>query len=84
MPKNHDDELIKIKKREIKERPKKEKVKKEKAKKEKVKKEKVKKEKVKKEKPEKPSKSFGRKKKTTEDEEPLKIVSLADLKNKQD
>ncbi len=66
------------------EKVKKEKVKKEKAKKEKVKKEKIKKEKVKKEKPEKPSKSFGRKKKTTEDEEPLKIVSLADLKNKQD
>lgn len=61
-----------------------EKVKKEKAKKEKVKKEKVKKEKPKKEKNEKASKSVRRKKKTTEDDEPLKIVSLADLKNKKD
>ena len=63
---------------------KKEKVKKEKVKKDKVKKEKVKKDKVKKEKPQKAPKSFGKKKKKEEDEEPLKIVSLADLKNKKD
>ncbi|MBR4287621.1 MAG: hypothetical protein IKT55_07955 [Clostridia bacterium] len=59
-------------------------VKPEKVKKEKVKKEKVKKEKVKKEKPAKAPKSFGKKKKKEDDEEPLKIVSLADLKNKKD
>ena len=52
--------------------------------KEKVKKEKVKKEKVKKEKAPKPKKAFGRKKKDAEDEEPLTIVSLADLRQKKD
>lgn len=64
------------------EKVKKEKTKKEK--KEKVKKEKVKKEKVKKEKPEKTPKTFGKKKKQTEVDEPLTIVSLADLRNKKD
>lgn len=56
----------------------------EKTKKEKPKKEKVKKEKVKKEKPQKAPKTFGKKKKKIEDDEPLKIVSLADLRNKKD
>ena len=69
-----------IEKFEIKE----EKPKEEKVKKEKVKKEKVKKEKVKKEKAPKPKKAFGRKKKDAEDEEPLTIVSLADLRQKKD
>ena len=74
-----------IEKFEIKEeKPKEEKVKKEKVKKEKIKKEKVKKEKVKKEKAPKPKKAFGRKKKGAEDEEPLTIVSLADLRQKKD
>ena len=74
-----------IEKFEIKEeKPKEEKVKKEKVKKEKIKKEKVKKEKVKKEKAPKPKKAFGRKKKDAEDEEPLTIVSLADLRQKKD
>ena len=69
-----------IEKFEIKE----EKPKEEKVKKEKVKKEKIKKEKVKKEKAPKPKKAFGRKKKDAEDEEPLTIVSLADLRQKKD
>ena len=56
----------------------------EKTKKEKPQKEKVKKEKVKKEKPQKAPKTFGKKKKKIEDDEPLKIVSLADLRNKKD
>ncbi len=74
-----------VEKFEIKEeKTREEKAKKEKVKKEKVKKEKVKKEKVKKEKAPKPKKSFGKKKKDTEDEEPLTIVSLADLRQKKD
>ena len=56
----------------------------EKPKTEKPKKEKTKKEKVKKEKPQKAPKTFGKKKKKIEDDEPLKIVSLADLRNKKD
>lgn len=56
----------------------------EKPKKEKPQKEKIKKEKVKKEKPQKAPKTFGKKKKKIEDDEPLKIVSLADLRNKKD
>ena len=56
----------------------------EKTKKEKPQKEKIKKEKVKKEKPQKAPKTFGKKKKKIEDDEPLKIVSLADLRNKKD
>lgn len=72
-------EIPKIKEPEITEE-----VKPEKVKKEKIKKEKVKKEKVKKEKPQKAPKSFGKKKKTVEEEEPLTIVSLADMKNKKD
>ena len=69
---------------EIQEPEKEEKTKKEKPQKEKIKKEKVKKEKVKKEKPQKAPKTFGKKKKKIEDDEPLKIVSLADLRNKKD
>ncbi len=56
----------------------------EKPKKEKPHKEKIKKEKVKKEKPQKAPKTFSKKKKKIEDDEPLKIVSLADLRNKKD
>ncbi len=55
----------------------------EKGRKEKIKKEKVKKEKVKKEKAPKTPKLRGKKKKT-EDDEPLTIVSLADLRQKKD
>lgn len=69
---------------EIQEPEKEEKPKAEKPKKEKPQKEKIKKEKVKKEKPQKAPKTFGKKKKKIEDDEPLKIVSLADLRNKKD
>jgi hypothetical protein len=62
----------------------KEEAKPEKVKKEKTKKEKAKKEKVKKEKTQKTSKLFGKKQKNIEDDEPLKIVSLADLRQKKD
>ncbi len=69
---------------EIKESEVTEDIKPKKVKKEKVKKEKVRKEKIEKEKPQKAPKSFGKKKKVVEDDEPLTIVSLADLKNKKD
>lgn len=59
-----------------------EKIKKEKVKEEKT--EKPKKEKVKKEKTPKAAKLFGKKKKNTVDEEPLTIVSLAELRQKKD
>lgn len=59
-----------------------EKIKKEKVKEEKT--EKPKKEKVKKEKTPKATKLFGKKKKNTVDEEPLTIVSLAELRQKKD
>ncbi len=62
----------------------KEEAKPEKVKKEKTKKEKAKKEKVKKEKTQKTSKLFGKKQKNIEDDEPLTIVSLADLRQKKD